>query len=261
MVVIHCGFNTVHEKKITFATLGPNIYLFLLIKTPARFYLNGNVCVAKPNDILLYKKGTRQYYEMIGDTYIDDFIFFECSNEEDEKFLSQLPLKYNQLLNLPNPLSLMNIAQNICTEHTHYHAFHDESIDHLMKYFLIKLNEAMNPEYSELLDHKLMERFNSLRLLFYSQPEKRWTISDMANYVQLSPSYLQKIYKQIFHVSCVSDLITSRISYARELLTTTNLSVTEIAAKCGYDSYTYFSRYFKEKCGISPLQYRKKYHI
>jgi len=259
MIIHFCGCNQAHKEKIMFAAqknLG--IYLFLLIKSPARFFLNGQAYIAKPNDILLYKKGTYQYYEVIEDVYIDDFIFFDCSSKEDEAFMDRLSLKYDQLLNLPNPLSLINIQNNIVTEYYSYHPHRDEMLDLLMKYFLLKLSEAMNPV---IPDHNLLESFNDLRTLFYTDPGRHWTLKEMAVYVNLSVSYMEDMYKKIFNTSCMADLIASRMSYARELLITTNLPVNEIAEKCGYDSNAYFSKYFKQVCDMSPSEYRKKYHV
>lgn len=50
-----------------------------------------------------------------------------------------------------------------------------------------------------------------------------------------------------------------RLRKAKELLATTDKSITEIAMTAGFQSIHYFSRYFKEKERISPLLYRERH--
>ena len=50
-----------------------------------------------------------------------------------------------------------------------------------------------------------------------------------------------------------------RVENARSLLTSSALSVGEISALCGFSDQLYFSRVFKTKVGLSPLEYRKAF--
>ena len=52
-------------------------------------------------------------------------------------------------------------------------------------------------------------------------------------------------------------LTSVRIRRARELLETTDYTVSEIGALVGYDNPLYFSRIFKKQTGVSPAGYRK----
>lgn len=55
-----------------------------------------------------------------------------------------------------------------------------------------------------------------------------------------------------------TDYLSSvRIDAAKELLKSTNLTVTEIAGKVGYEDLNYFIRTFKKTVGMSPGQYRQ----
>lgn len=44
---------------------------------------------------------------------------------------------------------------------------------------------------------------------------------------------------------------------AKVLLTKTDKSITQVAAECGYDDFTYFSRQFKKSTSLTPSAYRK----
>ena len=50
-----------------------------------------------------------------------------------------------------------------------------------------------------------------------------------------------------------------RIEDAKELLTRSNLTVSEIAYAVGFSDSNYFSSQFKQAVGVSPLCYKKKF--
>ena len=90
-----------------------------------------------------------------------------------------------------------------------------------------------------------------------SQPEKNWNVSKMAARLHISAGYLYLLYKRQFGVSCMDDVIESRVRRARDYLSHTQLRIQEIALLCGYNSAEHFSRQFRRHCGISPGQYRR----
>ncbi|MQN01247.1 MAG: response regulator [Lachnospiraceae bacterium] len=56
-----------------------------------------------------------------------------------------------------------------------------------------------------------------------------------------------------------SDYVTSlRIQKAKELISTTSLSMQEVAEQSGYSDYFYFTKVFKKVEGISPSKYKKE---
>ena len=50
------------------------------------------------------------------------------------------------------------------------------------------------------------------------------------------------------------------IEKAKEILTTTNLSISQIAYQLGFEYPQSFSKLFKAKSGVSPLEYRKSFN-
>ena len=68
----------------------------------------------------------------------------------------------------------------------------------------------------------------------------------------------QLLYRQTFGITCINDVIESKIKLACDLLSSTNDTVSSIAAKCGYESDVHFMRQFKKMTGCTPSEYRKK---
>jgi two-component system response regulator YesN len=79
----------------------------------------------------------------------------------------------------------------------------------------------------------------------------------LAEIVNLNPSYLSRLYKQLTGVNVTDTILDVRISRAKRLLKESNLKVHDIAAKVGFDSDAYFIRSFKKKCGMTPQEYRE----
>lgn len=96
-----------------------------------------------------------------------------------------------------------------------------------------------------------------LRRELHLAPQLDWTLPGMARQLGISVSYLQKRYKQVFGIGFIDDLITARIGRAKVLLLVTDLRVSEVAERCGYQNPTHFMRQFKEKTGMTPSAFRE----
>lgn len=79
----------------------------------------------------------------------------------------------------------------------------------------------------------------------------------MAEMVHLSPGYFSNLFRAETGMSFSDYLIMVRIENAKTLLRRFELSVEAISKKCGFNSLAHFSRTFKDRCGLSPLKFRK----
>ncbi len=85
------------------------------------------------------------------------------------------------------------------------------------------------------------------------------SVEELASYCNLSKSRFLHLFKKITQTSPVAFQQELRIDNAKLLLSSTQLSISDISFRCGYDDPLYFSRLFKKKTGISPKEYRKIY--
>ena len=77
----------------------------------------------------------------------------------------------------------------------------------------------------------------------------------MAALCGYSVSRFSVLYKEQFGCSPKQDILNARIELACRMLRYTGVSITEIAAACGFQSIYYFSKYFKKVTGLSPKNY------
>ncbi|MBK1875442.1 helix-turn-helix domain-containing protein [Pelagicoccus mobilis] len=73
----------------------------------------------------------------------------------------------------------------------------------------------------------------------------------------MSYTSFRRLFKQHTGLSPNQYLLELRIRKAQSLLTNTTLSVQRISEETGFESSFYFSRFFKQRMGLSPLNYRK----
>jgi AraC family transcriptional regulator, arabinose operon regulatory protein len=85
------------------------------------------------------------------------------------------------------------------------------------------------------------------------------TLSELAKYLNISPSYLSNIFINHTQKSPMSFFIQIKIEHACKLIRLTDLKMYEIGKTIGYDDPYYFSRIFKKNIGISPQQYKKQF--
>ncbi|MNP75139.1 Arabinose operon regulatory protein [compost metagenome] len=80
----------------------------------------------------------------------------------------------------------------------------------------------------------------------------------MADHVGFSKNYLSNLFKQETGTTIWNYLLDVRMKKAREMLLNTDLKLYEIADRLGYSEQIYFSRMFKERYGLSPLEFKKR---
>lgn len=81
-------------------------------------------------------------------------------------------------------------------------------------------------------------------------------LSEVAKKLYLSTAYFSRLFKEKTGVTFSDYLANCRIDRARQLLATTDLSISEISAAIGYQEANSFSRLFKARTGQSPSDYR-----
>lgn len=162
---------------------------------------------------------------------------------------------------------LMAITQNIEQE---YHA----NIDRFSQNVIIAQLELLLT-YSErfyqrqfitrkIASHELLTRledflegyFNSGALTKQGLP----SVTHIAEILNISPGYLSGLLKSLTGQNTQQHLHGKLIELAKEKLSTTNLSVSEIAYELGFEHLQSFSKLFKTKTSLSPLGFRNSFN-
>ncbi|MCM3767804.1 response regulator [Neobacillus niacini] len=106
-------------------------------------------------------------------------------------------------------------------------------------------------------DHRKMQKVKSFIEDHFT---KTISLEDAAEYVDISPYYLSKLFKEQFSINFIDYVTQLRVERAKELMKNPDRSLKEICYDVGYKDPNYFSRVFKKITGFSPSEYRSRVH-
>jgi AraC-like DNA-binding protein len=117
---------------------------------------------------------------------------------------------------------------------------------------------------NKVASHQLLDKLDDL-LNTYLDNEKLSksglpTVAVIAEELNISPHYLSALLRSITGKNAQQHIHEKLVSKAKELLSTTDLSVSEIAYALGFEHLQSFSRLFKTKTGLSPVGFRKSFN-
>ena len=162
---------------------------------------------------------------------------------------------------------LMNIIQNIRQE---YHS----NIDKFSQQIIISQIETLL-NYSERFynrqfitrkksNHQLLDRLDILLTAYFDDDTLARnglpTVQYICNELNVSPGYLRSLLKVLTGQSTQQHIHARLIEKAKEKLSTTNLSVSEIAYELGFEHTQSFNKLFKLKTNYSPLAFRQSFN-
>lgn len=257
MYIHHIVLNCVHNGNFIYEKKSGVIdYLFLFPKSHSMFVIDGKPYTLKDPSIILLSPLTPFKYFSTSSTYIDDYLHFHVDDEETFKRLLTFPL--NSPIRISHDKSLLEILQGIETEHGNSTKFSAQIIQYLVYLLMLRIGEQWDELQQEDETHTHSAELLEIRNNIFNHPEKHWQIEELAKVIHLSPSYFQVLYKQTFGTTCISDVINARVTLAKDLLSSTDLPVNEIAIQLGYTQVYHFIRQFKKATGLTPGSYRKK---
>ena len=130
-----------------------------------------------------------------------------------------------------------------------------------LKFKELLLDILSNPSNKQLLAY-ILHLNDNIKTPIWQVMEKNYTynltLNEYARISNRSLAAFKREFSDYYHTSPGKWLTSKRLIHARILLDTTKQSISDIAFNSGFESITHFSRIFKEKYGLSPLQFRKE---
>lgn len=101
-------------------------------------------------------------------------------------------------------------------------------------------------------------RKGQIRQFLIDNASYQVTLADLAHHLGLSVSRTSHIVNELFQCSFTTLRQQEQIKLAKKLLTDGSLSLREVASHCGFQNEFYFSRVFKQHCGLPPGAFRNR---
>lgn len=236
------------------------------------FYLEqGDICIVNPNEVHFGTEHNGRY------TYVDLMVLsYDILNQNlDDPIFQQLiqPLvqghsklptviKYFHKSNeqstaykacLEIVLKLIKVGQNP-------HVGYELSIQGLFLQLLATFHQYQLLIPTDTVIHQGVGSREMAILRYMDQHfTKTLSISDMAKDFDISEDYFYKVFKKATGQTPINYILQLRVQYAKQLLKTTDMSISDIGYEVGFDSSSYFSKTFKKLTGLTPRKYRNNY--
>lgn len=229
---------------------------------------SGVMTFISPNQVLSFKQGDATPTEGISFLFHPDFLagYPLAKTIKDYGFFSY---EVNEALHLSDQEEeiLENIFRNIEREYLN-------NIDHFSQDVIVAQIELLlqysnrfynrqfitrkigNDEILIRLEKLLNDCFNDKNLSENGLP----TVQYISKHLNVSPNYLSDMLRSITGQTTQQHIHGKLIEKAKELLTTTNLSVSEIAYQLGFEYPQSFNKLFRNKTNVTPLEFRSSFN-
>lgn len=110
-------------------------------------------------------------------------------------------------------------------------------------------------------NHQLLEKLEDAFQTYFEKEPGLPTVKYLAELLHVSPDYLSTMLKALTGLNTQQHIHQKLIEKAKEQLSTTNLSVSEIAYQLGFEHPQSFSKLFKTKTNLSPIAFRRTFQF
>jgi AraC-type DNA-binding domain-containing proteins len=162
---------------------------------------------------------------------------------------------------------LIGIIQNIRQEYqSNIDKFSQDVIIAQIELFLTYAERFYNRQFitRKINNHQILERLEKVLADYFSDDslvrKGLPTVHYIAENLNVSPNYLSGLLKLHTGQSTQQHIHNKLIEKAKEKLSTTDLSISEIAFELGFEHQQSFSKLFKTKTNFSPLEFRQSFN-
>ena len=220
------------------------------------FKVDDKVYKLKKGDIFILLKGMKvEYMASIDEPWEYQWIGFNGANASE--YLNRTSIVDSYAASCKEDSKIPKIISNMCEISKAYNP--SASDDILLLRELYSLFHALIEEFPKEFEYKnkelhtyIQEAIDYININYMNNI----TVRDIAEHVNLSRSYLYKMFIKNLKVSPQNYLINLRMYKATLLLKNTKMPIGEVANKVGYSDSLLFSKTFSKHFSISPLSYR-----
>ena len=133
------------------------------------------------------------------------------------------------------------------------------SIEAAMEQLRLKTSVNRSMHQSGMPNQKLLKKLQLIHNEMAESPEQKWTVARICGELNISRSYLQRMFKEYFGKTIFEELNALRLEKAKKFLLETDLPAADIAEKCGFSTYSFFVQKFRDTFGASPAKFRKSF--
>lgn len=214
---------------------------------------SGKDIIAEKGSVYLVPPDTRMYFNYDNITsFIHTCWLFTADNEA----MNKLGIPYRTPIKIHNTSDFERLLYEMQKRQVTQSPFSEREQNLYLELILLFIHDEIN-NYKKDYNVKSGDDLQTLRNTIMNSLAFPWNIKYMADSVNMSISTFQRKYKQLYGKTPIADLYDMRFIKAKRLLDT-GYSIPWVLNSCCFKSFQHFSRFFKEREGISPSEYIKK---
>ncbi len=259
------GINTPHNPDFRFERVRGEAKhaLLMCFRTPAVVLARSGLVTVQPGDCFVHSPGTRLlHYSVEGAAtgFRNDWLYVR--GDVVRRCMKTALLPWNTALGTGQPSLLEGGIQSLLRELSSWDEFSEATAEAVVLMMLLAVarrwRKGSNRDARLLGRQAHYEKLHEIRTRALADFKRPWTVREMARLASLSPERFSVLYRLFFGASPIAELIEARILSAQRLLCYSGLSVKEVALECGFEDIHYFSRLFRHKSGLSPVEWRER---
>lgn len=232
-------------------------YTICCFLTPFLYLKDGALEEGEAGDILINTPNSIVYHGPIENSnngFVNDWM--HIGGDDLTALLNRYPLPLNEAFSVDEGFFIRKYLNRLISEHNSEKIGSNDIIDCVITQMIINMHRSYKKQnfYDETY-----QRIYNVRRAIVKNPNKNWTLKEMTDLSGYSVSRFSELYRKIYGISPINDVIEHRILLAKQLLLSGQASVEYISTACGFNSINYFSKFFKEKTGYSPTEYIKNF--
>lgn len=238
-------------------TVSKPAVLHIVMAGTGRLIYQNQTYILKPGDLFLLQQGMEVHYESeLNEPWTYYWVGFSGKIALD--YLNRTTLKDRLVIQNENTGAIEHIIYRMCHRSVHYSTEASDDIQHMRDlYELLYQLHLHFPKPFAIVQTEIYSNVREAIRYINDNYMKAITIIDVAKHVNVSRSYLYKMFKKHIDQSPQNYLIHVRMYQASKLFKETNLQIQEIAYRIGYKDPLLFSKTFKKQFGMSATAYRK----
>ncbi len=236
-----------HERQVTEYEL--ELYT---ADSPGTSYIDGTWRPLKHGAFICAKPGQTRKSRL---HYKCHYIHLQTQDKGLQELLNALP-DYLMLWQLQEPVQIFQEMLSIqSTELIEDRLLLESCVCRLIR-LLSKYRNTLGSSIDRVFSHQ--KALLGIEQYIRENLHRQLTLGELAAQCSLSPGYFHGLFTNFFEKTPAHFVMDCRIAAAKAGLLEDECNLRELSKHCGFSSLSYFCCKFKQKTGLTPMQYRKK---
>ncbi|MBA3708198.1 MAG: AraC family transcriptional regulator [Planctomycetes bacterium] len=232
---------------------GTDDYLLMYFHTPVHVHHDGELRPFPAHTFFLWSPGNRHTFGNVQKSWTHSWM--HCSGESIPRVLAHSRIPLNTPLLLRDSHAVDRHLESIHSELTTYGVPDPEIVESLTRIWIRCIDREIHHDTEPV---RMPKRLLAAVRHIEDHLAEPITLADLAHRSLLSISRFSAEFRTHLQASPIEYVLHLRLQHALHLLRDRNLSVAQVSVSVGFADPFYFSRQFRRRYGLSPMQYRRK---